>query len=484
MKSAVATSISASDETPVASGLQTPDEKQRHEVGREASAFPSGLEAQPFQETENKIVEEAITPTPYQPPRKKYGIFPAAPTQDPGPPPDGGTVAWLQVLAAHLMWFISWGLITSFGLFQSTYMVMLDATPSTVSWIGTVQIFILLVLGTLSGRASDAGLVHEAVLVGTILIVFGLFMTSLCTEYYQIFLAQGICSGIGMGILSMPGLSVPASYFKAKKSLAVSIIASGAGTGGLVFPAMAQQLLPRVGFGWTVRAMAFVTLFVSILINLLVRVRIPPRRSGPLFDFHALKEPAYVFFSIGFFFVYWAVYFAFYYIDIYAATYASFNSVDSMNLLLILNALGVPGRIIPGWIAARFLGPLNTAIPTAASVAVVLYCWPAVRHSQGSLYGFAFAYGLVASGIQSLFAVSLTALTDDLSKLGTRMGLVVTIVAVASLTGSPIAGALLQASGGDYLPAQMWAASSMLLAAVALAAARICRTGWVLKVYV
>lgn len=155
-----------------------------------------------------------------------------------------------------------------------------------------------------------------------------------------------------------------------------------------------------------------------------------------------------------------------------------------MNLLLILNALGVPGRIIPGWIAARFLGPLNTAIPTAASVAVVLYCWPAVRHSQGSLYGFAFAYGLVASGIQSLFAVSLTALTDDLSKLGTRMGLVVTIVAVASLTGSPIAGALLQASGGDYLAAQMWAASSMLLAAVALAAARICRTGWVLKVYV
>lgn len=158
--------------------------------------------------------------------------------------------------------------------------------------------------------------------------------------------------------------------------------------------------------------------------------------------------------------------------------------MDSINLLLILNALGVPGRILPGYIAARFLGPLNTAIPTAASVAVVLYCWPAVRHSQGSLYGFAFAYGLVASGIQSLFAVSLTALTDDLSKLGTRMGLVVSLVAIASLTGSPIAGAILQGSGGDYLPAQMWAASSMLLAAAALAAARVCRTGWVLRVYV
>lgn len=304
----------------MASGLQTPNEKQHHEVGRDEPAFPEGLESQPPQKTEEKTLEEATTPVPFRL-RRKFGLFPPPPTQDPGPPPDGGTVAWLQVLAAHLMWFISWGLITSFGLFQSTYGEMLHAAPSTVSWIGTVQIFILLVLGTLSGRASDAGLVHEAVLGGTILIVVGLFMTSLCTQYYQIFLAQGVCTGIGMGILSMPGLSVPASYFKANKSLAVSIIASGAGTGGLVYPAMAQQLLPRVGFGWTIRIMAFVTLFISIIINLLVRVRIPARRAGPLFDFHALKEPAYVFFSIGFFLVYWSVYFAFYYVRIYLSRY-------------------------------------------------------------------------------------------------------------------------------------------------------------------
>lgn len=145
------------------------------------------------------------------------------------------------------MCFVTWGLITSFGIFQSTYQEMLQAAPSTVSWIGTVQIFTLLLVGTLSGRASDAGLVHEAVLIGTVLIVFGLFMTSLATQYYQLLLAQGICIGLGMGIMYMPGLSVPSSYFKAKKPLAVAIIASGAGSGGLVYPAMVQQLLPRVG---------------------------------------------------------------------------------------------------------------------------------------------------------------------------------------------------------------------------------------------
>lgn len=445
------------------------DAKLMQKEGEEPQLSDQGLE-------ENK-------PAPIQVPRK-WGIFPAPPTEEPGPPPDGGIRAWLQVLAGHLMCFVTWGLITSFGIFQSTYEEMLQAAPSTVSWIGTVQIFMLLLVGTLSGRASDAGLVHEAVLGGTLLIVFGTFMTSLATKYYQLLLAQGICIGLGMGILYMPGLSVPSSYFKAKKPLAVAIIASGAGSGGLVYPAMAQQLLPLVGFGWTIRSMAFVTLFVCVLINLLLRVRIPARRSGPIADFHAFTELPYIFFCIGFFLVYWAVYFAFYYIDLYGYTYASFTSLDSINLLLLTNGLGIPGRVLPGFIAARFLGPLNTAVPTAVSVAVVLYCWPAVAHAHSPLYAFAAVYGLVASAIQSLFAVSLAALTDDLSQLGTRMGMVFSVVAFACLTGSPIAGAIVQASGGSYLGAQLWAASSMLLGAVFLAAARVSRTGWVLRMKV
>lgn len=227
----------------MASVIQSGIEEESPEGKRNVPAFSRGIEAWPVK-TQN-ILEEA-TPVPLRS-RRNLGLFPAPPTQDPGPPPDGGIRAWLQVLAGHLMCFVTWGLITSFGNFQSTYQEMLQAAPSTVSWIGTVQIFTLLLVGTVSGRASDAGLVHEAVLVGTVLVVFGMFMTSLATQYYQLFLAQGVCMGLGMGILYMPGLSVPSSYFKARKFLAVAIIASGAGSGGLVYPPMVQQLLPRVG---------------------------------------------------------------------------------------------------------------------------------------------------------------------------------------------------------------------------------------------
>jgi MFS family permease len=167
--------------------------------------------------------------------------------------------------------------------------------------------------------------------------------------------------------------------------------------------------------------------------------------------------------------------------DLYGYNFANFTSLDSINILLIANGLGIPGRILPGFIASSWLGPLNTAIPTATIVAIILYCWASVGHSHSGLYVYAAIYGLAASAIQSLFAVSLAALTTDLSNLGTRMGMVFSVVAFACLTGSPIAGAIIERNQGQYLGAQTWAGTSMLLGAAALSVARVSRTGWKLQ---
>lgn len=40
---------------------------------------------------------------------------------------------------------------------------------------------------------------------GSFLHVFGLMMTSISTKYYQVMLAQGVCSGIGAAIIYLPG---------------------------------------------------------------------------------------------------------------------------------------------------------------------------------------------------------------------------------------------------------------------------------------
>lgn len=106
---------------------------------------------------------------------------------DPGPPPDGGLQAWTQALMGHLVVFNTWGYIISFGVFQSYYITTLNHPPSDVSWVGSVQIFLLFFIGTFSGRATDYGLFRATFLLGSFFLLLGVFMTSLSTRYNFLF---------------------------------------------------------------------------------------------------------------------------------------------------------------------------------------------------------------------------------------------------------------------------------------------------------
>lgn len=60
--------------------------------------------------------------------------------------------------------------------------------------------------------------------------------------------------------------------------------------------------------------MGFVVLFMVIVTLALLRPRLPPRKSGPLVEWSAFKEPAYMLFTFGVFLLYWTLYFAFFYV--------------------------------------------------------------------------------------------------------------------------------------------------------------------------
>ena len=162
-------------------------------------------------------------------------------------PPDGGTRAWLQMLVGHLMNVLTSGYWSCFGIYQLYYEESLQLPPSQISWIGSIQMFLTFFLGTFSGRLADAGYARHAALMGSCLITLGTFMTSLATTYWQILLAQGVCTGIGMGILSVPTIAVVGSYFKKYKAMALGFAASGSGTGSIIWPLLLQNLQPRIG---------------------------------------------------------------------------------------------------------------------------------------------------------------------------------------------------------------------------------------------
>lgn len=277
-----------------------------------------------------------------------------------GPPPDGGLQAWLQVLIAHLVIFNTWGYINSFGVFQTYYLSTLEQTPSQISWIGSVQVFLLFFIGTFSGRATDAGYFRHTFVIGSVLILLGVFMTSVCTEYWQLFLAQGICTGIGNGLLFCPTLAILPTYFNKKRAMAVGLAASGTTTGGMIIPGIVEALLPRVGFGWTLRVLGLIMLVFQVTCFLLARTRVPPRTVGPLVEISAFKEMPYLLFAIGIFFCFWGIYPAYYYVGEYASSVIGVSQGDSINLLIIMNGIGIVGRLLPPYLSDRWTGPTNS----------------------------------------------------------------------------------------------------------------------------
>ncbi|SPN98677.1 related to monocarboxylate transporter [Cephalotrichum gorgonifer] len=394
----------------------------------------------------------------------------------PPPPPDGGLKAWTQVLMGHLVLINGWGYLSSFGFFQDHYTTTLSATPFAISWIGSVQIFLVYLVGTFSGRALDAGYFHTVLGLGCFLQLLGVFMSSISTEYYQLFLAQGICKGLGDGLVFCPTVSLVATYFSKKRSLAMAVTASGAATGGIIFPLIAQQLLPKVGFGWTVRTMGFVILFNTAVVMSIARVRLPPRRTGPIVEWEAFKEPSYTLFCFGMFFCFWAVYFAYFYIATFAKGSIGVTASEALTLLLVMNAVGVPGRLVCGLVADKFFGPVNTLIPVVFCASALFYSWAGVT-SRGALYAFCLIYGFFGAGIQSLFPASCASLTTDMKKMGVRTGMCFSFISVACLTGPPIAGVLIQRRDGEFLYAQMFGGSALMGGTLLLIAASIAKDG-------
>ena len=154
---------------------------------------------------------------------------------------------------------------------------------------------------------------------------------------------------------------------------------------------------------------------------------------------------------------------------------------DSLNLVIIINGVGIPARVLPGYIADKYTGVLNIFIPIIIANAILIFSWLAVSNLAG-FYAFTVIYGMVAAGFQSLFPTAVGSLSTDLSKAGTRLGMAFSTISFSALVGGPIGGAILQADNRDYQGPIIWAGVSTVCGTVLIIGARVSRKGWDLKI--
>ncbi|EKG13701.1 Major facilitator superfamily [Macrophomina phaseolina MS6] len=345
-------------------------------------------------------------------------------------------------------------------------------SESNISWVGSVQAFLLLIIGVGTGPLFDAGFFNILLWTGSFLVTFGMFMTSLCTKYWQVVLAQGIAVGLGSGCLFIPSVAIVSTYFTTKKSFATGIAASGSSLGGVLYPIIFTRLQPQIGFGWATRVVAFIVLGTMAVSVAVMRVRVLPAQKRALLELSAFREAPFFAFSLAELLGFMGLYIPFFYLQSFAIEKSIMSSELGFYMLSILNAASAFGRIIPNFLADK-TGPLNILVPCTAISALLAFCWIAID-STGGVVVFAVLYGFFSGTFVSLPPTTVVSLSPSLAVVGTRMGMSFSFAGFGILIGNPVAGAIL--NHGGWLGVQLYCAVCVVAAAILCVIARLTKT--------
>ncbi|KAG1823557.1 MFS general substrate transporter [Suillus subaureus] len=362
--------------------------------------------------------------------------------------PEGGFTAWSTVLGAFLIQFCGFGYTSAYGVFQDFYTqtYLTNSTPSAIAWIGSVNGFLLLSSGLVSGRMVDRGTFYPVMKIGCLLQCFFLFMLSLAKpgEYYQIFLSQGIGFGIAIGLTNVPSIAVVSHHFQRRRAVAMGIVAAGASLGSILHPVMLNNLINgRLGFANGVRASAGLSGGLLFIANLLMRTRLPPQSKAVNYTRvlqNSSRDGAYICacvglaaFEVGFFF-------ETFYLQL-DSTLHGLSRRFSFYSLTILHSGSFIGRLTAGIVSA-YVGIPNTFVGSSLISSAVIFAMVGL-HSVVSVVMIAVSYGFFSGGLVAMMGPLISYLTPEISHIGARMGIAFAISSFGSLLGPPICGAFL-----------------------------------------
>ncbi|PYI06402.1 MFS general substrate transporter [Aspergillus sclerotiicarbonarius CBS 121057] len=388
---------------------------------------------------------------------------PAAPNPDDFP--DGGLQAWTVVAGSWCCMFASMGWINCIGVFQDYYEKnqLANYSTSSVAWITSTETFMMFLGAPIFGKVFDNFGPRYMLLGGTVCHVLGLMMTSLASEYYQFFLAQAILSALGASALFYGCLNPIGTWFLKNRAFAFGIISAGSSLAGVILPIMIARLIPQIGFGWTMRTVAFLFLGLLIISNLTIRSRLPPQPTPvALSQFLApFKEPPFLLVALGSFFFFCGVFLPTNFI-ILQAQHDGMSTNLSGYLLSILNAGSVLGRLIPNYLSDH-LGRFNTLITTALLTSILVLAFWIPSHTNPTLITFSALFGFTSGTLVSLIPAIVAQVTPDIRSIGVRNGANFFVISLAALTGNPIAGVLVQRDGGGYRSLQVFCGVVMLV---------------------
>ncbi|KAF9781198.1 MFS general substrate transporter [Thelephora terrestris] len=380
--------------------------------------------------------------------------------------PDGGLAAWSVVVGATCAIFATFGVVNTWGTFQTYYgrVLLSDTKTSTIAWIGSVQYALIFLPGLLAGRLCDLGYYKRTLFISSVILVVATAAIAECKEFWQLLLCQGFLTGISCGMIFGPIPIIISHWFKKRRSLAFGISATGSAIGGTVIPIASSHLVNIVGFKWTIRVIALITFCMLAIANLTLRRRLdPPKNPGPFFAWHDFRKPAFNVFVLAGAITFLGLYTLLTYIEL-SAIALGITPGFSFYLVSIANASSGFGRITSGFLGDK-LGAINVSAPMTLVCAIMTYFWP-LATTRGSLIAVAVIYGFCSGAYVTLLPVPLVAM-GDMHDAGRRTGIAGSAIALGAVAGPPISGFIIQSPDG-FKTVSYYAGSCIFVAVILL----------------
>ncbi|KAG2055966.1 MFS general substrate transporter [Suillus hirtellus] len=371
--------------------------------------------------------------------------------------PEGGLAAWSTAFGAFLILFCTWGYVTSFGVYQDFYAehYLTNVSSTAISFIGSINAFLGTSVSLVAGSLYDRGYFYHLVIAGSLLQSFSLFMLSLAkpNQFYQVFLTQGLGSGIAVGLLYIPSLAIVSHYFRRKRTLVMAFVTLGSSLGAIIHPIMLNNLLNgRLGFANGVRASAGLLSALLLIACLCMRPRLNPPTTPVNYIVAAkkcLRDIPFFFAALGAFLFQIGFYYPYFFLQLdstqHGISISSYSVGSSIIQLVILSASSSVGRLSAGYIAG-YTGVLELTVISASSCGLIILGTIGLS-SLASVVIIGVLYGYFSGVYTAIVGPLMATLTHDPSELGGWMGIGFFI------GGTPISGALLTSNYIWWRPA-------------------------------
>ncbi|KAK8017414.1 hypothetical protein PG993_013740 [Apiospora rasikravindrae] len=387
-------------------------------------------------------------------------------TSPPIPPPDGG-YGWICVAAQFLINGFTWGIAVSYSVYLSHYLshgLFPEARPLDYAFIGGFNFaFALLAAPPAAFLARRHG-VRAPMLLGVALLPAGFVAASFAHRVWHLYLSQGLCVGLGIGLVYIPATAVVPQWFERRRSLANGICAAGSGA-----------MLDSVGDAWSLRVTAAFVFVVNLVATLLVRspddgrIRPAARGGGGVFNFGLVRRSYEAQLLLG-----WCFVLMFGYITLmfslsdYAKAIGR-SDQDAATIPALLNLGAALGRPLIGFASDR-LGRIEVAgVLTYACGVLVFGLW-----MPFTSYPVLALFATISGAILGIFWAVIGALATEivgLEELPAFLSVVWITVVPPCLFAEVIALALRRPNLGEwsYLYVQAFAGVSYIVASFFLA---------------